>query len=68
MNDEMIKVAVCYCVNKGWGYYDDLVYELGEDIVDNFRLSGFIRIGYTRERKTWSVTNLAQSYKKDLQW
>ena len=62
----MYKAAILYIVDKKWGYYNDLVNELGKEMVDDLCYVGFIRIGYTRERKTWRALDLAHSYIKDL--
>ena len=64
---EMWKSVILYIADKNYGYYSDLVDKFGQEMVDEFCSVGFIKTGFTRERKTWSCLDLAHSFKNDLE-
>lgn len=65
MNEER-KTALRNIYKSGWGYFNDLQNSIGKEILSEFVSVGFIICGYTREKKTWRISNLGRSYVQDL--
>ena len=51
-----------YCVQNDHGYLENLVSEIGESLVNEFIVLGFIYTGYTLEKETWGINPLGKRY------
>lgn len=59
--------ALKYIYNTQWGYISELENNIDKKIIDSFMLSGFIKTGFTRKFKTWSITLLGRGYVEELE-
>lgn len=66
-SDKEILDALEYIYENKNGYFHELIDYVDEELVDIFRVMGFIHIGYTLKYRTWSITNLGKQYYKDIQ-
>lgn len=52
--------------NKGNGYMNELIPEIGQKFVDEFIAVGFIICGYTLTAKTWRVSELGKEFYAEI--
>ena len=53
-----------YCVETEHGILEDLKKQIGDSLVNEFCILGWIHLGYTLTEETWSVTQRAKRYYK----
>ena len=58
--------ALKHIYNNRWGYMAKLEMDFDKKIIDSFLSVGFIKIGFTRKFKTWSITPLGNKYIEEL--
>lgn len=58
--------ALKHIYNNRWGYMSKLEMDFDKDIIDSLLFDGFIKNGYTRKFKTWSITPLGSKYVEEL--
>jgi len=48
------------------GYLHELLEHISEEQIEEFRVVGFIHLGYSPRHKTWSITDLGKQYYEEL--
>lgn len=62
MTDNQRLEILKFITEEKSGILSELVEKFGKEIVDEFLSIGFLKSGYNREHKTWSVTNLCSEF------
>lgn len=48
------------------GYLHELLEYVSEEQIEEFRVVGFIHLGYSLKYRTWSITDLGKQFYKEI--
>lgn len=66
MTDKQRLEILKYVTEEKSGIISELIEKFGKEIVNDFLSIGFLKSGYNREHKTWSVTNLCTEFYSEV--